>query len=318
MLQCEAYSPIRHLASILWPPWVDRDKAIFAMLTFALDGGGDENSDYLTVAGFASSIKDWDKFSAAWKARLDRDGIEFFRAVDANSFRGPFQHWHEREDRVRLRQSLFADLMDLIQSHAYRKFACTIINKAFRNSNNEMRQQFVESAYSLAARTCEKFGRHWCWSEWKGCPNMEIAFVFEAGDPGQNQGKLQERLRRDYGHIPPIFRPKKDTFRGDGVLEHGFIPLQAADWLAWEINRVTRDADAGKLGAESEMRWPMQQFMRKPIGPMGIYTAENFGLLDSMIELESKIVAWETQLGLNKNGVTLGGYDANAKGKAAR
>ena len=51
------------------------------MLTLAFDAGGDDGTDYMTVAGFASSLADWDHFSEKWKARLDRDGIAFFRAV---------------------------------------------------------------------------------------------------------------------------------------------------------------------------------------------------------------------------------------------
>jgi hypothetical protein len=65
---------------------MDRDKVIFVMLTFAFDAGGDDGTEYVTVAGFASSSKDWGEFSVKWKARLNKEGIEFFRAVDALVF----------------------------------------------------------------------------------------------------------------------------------------------------------------------------------------------------------------------------------------
>ncbi len=228
---------------------------------------------------------------------MDRDGIAFFRAVDANSFRGPFEHWRDLPNREQLRRTLFSDLMELIKSHAYRKFGCTIVNKEFQSTNSEQRQQFVECAYSLAARTCEKYARHWVMTEWRSCPEMEIASVFEAGDLGQ--GKLQERLRRDYGHIPPNFRPKKDTMREDGSIVHGFVPLQAADWLAWELNRAARDGYI-KPKLESELRWPMQQFFGRPDGYLGVYTPENLKAMDDMVSLEKKIISWETALGLAK------------------
>ncbi len=35
------------------------------MLTFAFDAGGDRETPTLTVAGFASSADDWDKFALA-------------------------------------------------------------------------------------------------------------------------------------------------------------------------------------------------------------------------------------------------------------
>jgi len=42
----------------------------------------------LTVAGFASSAEDWNKFTLAWTDRLKRDGIEFFHAADLDGFLG--------------------------------------------------------------------------------------------------------------------------------------------------------------------------------------------------------------------------------------
>src|SRR5713101_3789943 len=113
------------------------------MLTFAFDAGGDDGTEYMTVAGFASSAKDWDEFSQKWKARLEMDGIAFFRALDANSFRGPFEHWRDLPNKIELRQALFADLMDLIVRNTYRKFACTIVNKEFQDTNNEARLKFA-------------------------------------------------------------------------------------------------------------------------------------------------------------------------------
>ena len=186
------------------------------MLTLAFDAGGDDGTDYMTVAGFASSLADWDNFSEKWKARLDRDGIAFFCAVDANSFRGPFEHWRElaEKKRVELRKQLFSDLMEIIHSHTYQKISCTIVNKDYASTNNEARQEFAESAYSLAARTCEKHARHWMMNDpwWRSCRQLKVATVFELGDGGQDQGKLREG-RKDYGQIPPNFRPKRDTQR---------------------------------------------------------------------------------------------------------
>jgi hypothetical protein len=279
---------------------VNRKEAIFAMLTFAFDAGGDDGTEVITVAGFASSANDWDEFSTKWKDRLSKDGVAFFRAVDAASFRGPFEHLRQlaEQDRERIRRALFADLMEIIKSHVYAKFSCTIINKEYRDSSTEAREQFAESAYSMAARTCERYARRWVIDDWRMCPDIEIACIFEAGDLGQT--KLQERLRKDYGHIPPNFRPKKDTIREtDGVLVHGFVPLQAADWLAWELNSAAKKHLAGKLNSEDDLRWPMQEFLGRPVaGYLGTYTTENFSQQHDMLQLIDNIAAWETAIGI--------------------
>lgn len=316
-------SPVWHLAAILWPPSVDREKAVFAMLTLAFDAGGDADTDYLTVAGFASSVKDWDTFSEKWTERLRRDGIKFFRTVDANSFRGPFEHWRElpENERVDLRRKLFADLMDIIHSHIYQKFSCTVVNKDYASTDVRAREEFAESAYSLAARTCEKHARHWLMHDpwWASCRNIKIASIFELGDGDQNEGKLRERLQKEYGHIPPNFRPKKDTLRDDGTMEYGFVPLQAADWLAWELNRATRDYFSGKVQSESDMRWPMRQFLSRPSPFMGIYALDELKEMNERIDLINRIPHIATVLNPNKEGRdTLHGDDANAKGKTAQ
>ena len=263
------------------------------MLTIAFDCGGDDGTEYLTVAGFASSARDWDSFSEQWKKRLDQDGIAFFRTVDANALRGPFEHWRDlpEDESKRLRKNLFADLMDIIRRHIYQKFSCTIVNKAYAATENAARKEFAESAYSLAARTCEKNGRHWLMHDpyWANCKKMLIRAVFELGDGGQDEGKMKDRLRKEYGNIPPIFMPKKDTLRDDGTIEYGFVPLQAADWLAWEINRATQSLYSGKIDSLEETRWPMQQFLTPPSPFFRIYALEDFNKMNDMIDLISRV-----------------------------
>jgi hypothetical protein len=268
------------------------------MLIFAFDASGDETTPYMTVAGFASSANDWDEFSATWKNRLDQDGIAFFRAVDFASFRGPFQHWHDRPDRDQLRRLLSSDLMEILQAHVYHKFGCTVVNKDFANASDAVRKEFALRAYSLAGRTCEKYARKWAIEDWRLTREMKLALIFEAGDRGH--GALQGRLTRDGGHIPANFKPKRDTARDDGTIERGFVPLQAADWLAWEVNRATRDFYEGKVKSESELRWAMRRFLKAPVGFMGIYTLENFHEIEGRLQLQNEMVNWQIATGLSE------------------
>lgn len=288
----EPYSPIRHLATIVCPPWMDRDKVIFVMLTFAFDAGGDDRTEVLTVAGFASSTKDWDAFSLAWKERLDRDGVTFFRAVDAAHFRGPFQHWHGLPNREQLRRALFADLMTILKQHAYRKFGCTIINGAFQQMDAALKEEFALTAYSVAGRTCEKHAREWVLAEWKN-HDMPVELVFERGDKGQHL--LQKRLADDNCFLP-TFKPKLDTME-DGILQPGFIPLQAADWLAYELSLAMKQAESGKtVESTTELRWAMQEFLGIH-GNTGVFTIEDMQQFQKMLELTKDLRAWWASFG---------------------
>jgi hypothetical protein len=303
-------SPLAHLATIVCPPWLNRKGTIFAMITFAFDAGGDDKKPMLTVAGFASSTEDWDKFTIAWTERLGRDGITFFHATDLDAFWGPFKHLQDKPNRRDIRKNLCADLMGIIKSHTYRKFACTIVNKDFQQMTAELREEFALCAYSLAGRTCEKHLREYMRTEY--AKTTPFAVIFEEGDEGK--GKLQKRLAEDSG-LQINFRRKKDEVLDDGLIERGFVPLQAADWLAHELNLAAKKFP-GTLESESQLRWPMQQFLGPPFGYMGMYELEDLKEVEKGIDLTKKIMEWESAIGLTKKRDRLS-ENANAKGKTA-
>ena len=73
-------------------------------------------------------------------------------------------------------------------------------------------------------------------------------------------------------------RPKKDTMK-NGVLEPGFIPLQAAGILAYEISLAAK--------RENIDRWVATELMRMP-GHIGIFTAEDVKDLVGITSSESQ------------------------------
>jgi hypothetical protein len=75
------------------------------------------------------------------------------------------------------------------------------------------------------------------------------------------------------------------------------VPLQAADWLAWEVNRATQTFYEDKLESEEEMRWPMQEFLRLH-GYMGVYTPENIQDMEANIDIAKRITDWQIGAGL--------------------
>jgi hypothetical protein len=238
------------------------------MLIFAFDASGDDARPYQTAAGFVSSAADWEKFVIAWSRRLTQDDIEFFHAADLDNYWGPFRHWQDRPDRKRLRENLCADLMSILQSHVYQKFGSTVINDAFQKMDPKLREEFALCAYSLAGRTCEKQIREYVATHYT--THTEFAVHFEAGDKGK--GKLQKRIAQDSG-LQLNFTAKKD-----------YIPLQAADWLAYELNKMAGKFGGGDLVSESQLRWPMREFLRYPPGPLGFYTPEDIKEMEKKVE----------------------------------
>jgi hypothetical protein len=112
--------------------------------------------------------------------------------------------------------------------------------------------------------------------------------VFEDGDRGK--GKLQKRLSGD-GCFSPTFKPKKDVIE-EGIISHGFVPLQAADWFAYELSLAVKNAEAGKLAeSDEDYRWAFREFLKVP-GNAGVYTLGDMKQFEEMLELSKDLTEW--------------------------
>jgi hypothetical protein len=75
--------------------------------------------------------------------------------------------------------------------------------------------------------------------------------------------------------------------------------LQAADWLAYEISVAEKYLQEGKIDELSDLRWPMQQFLRIP-GEPTIYDEEDMSRFEKGLDLIKKIGIWERKLGVGR------------------
>ena len=96
------------------------------------------------------------------------------------------------------------------------------------------------------------------------------SLVYEDGDNGEES--LRKRLMED--EFVFSFQPKRDTVRKTGLISLGFVPLQAADILAYEVATGVRDGDFE--------RWPAVQLSGIP-GRIGIYEADDMPGLEERV-----------------------------------
>lgn len=239
----------------------------------AFDGSGKESQGCTVVAGFVSSVNDWVAFDKQWSERLKKDGLEYFHMVDFAACQGQFRAWRGDEQR---RVDLLSDLIGIIQSHVYRKFASSVSTPSLGRLSPENRRAFKMNAYVLAARSSVADV-----SLWKKTANMAhvpTAYVFEEGDEGE--GRLSERMRAD-GYQSPIFLPKTSYISADGALVEAFTPLQAADLLAYEIGKAIRDFE--QRGPLDRLRKPLEMLEQIP-GEIGEFTAKDMTALDNALK----------------------------------
>lgn len=262
------------------------EKVSIGMFTCAFDASGHEKDQrFLVVGGFVSSSKEWISFENSWNARLEADGLSYFRAEDFAHSTGPFASgWRRNEQR---RRRLLTDLVSIIQRHTFRKFGCIVENGSFLDKLSfEEREDYHLRAYALAGRGCCGQVRKWAASERiTYCPEL----FFEDGDLGKDE--LRRRLIDD-GFPEPIFRPKKERPMPGGLREPGYVPFQAADFYAYELFLgVKRD---------SESRWAMQQFRKIPQDPE-IYSIDDLENLKGLLGLSKAINEWSIKTGLLKS-----------------
>jgi len=240
------------------------------MFTAYFDASGSENDSrtpYLVVAGYLSTAEKWTVFSDLWTKRLQKDGLTYFRMSEYAHSIKEFEGWRPDEDR---RRRLLNDLIGLVKSYVVGMFGCVVKISAMQAMTNEARDRFHLTAYVLAGRNCAGEVAKWIHESAQGGEAPPCELIYEDGDTGQSA--LTKRLTED--EYPFSFKPKRDTMRKSGLIEPGFVPLQAADILAYEIAAGVRRGNF--------KRWPAVQLESIP-GRIGIFEEED------MPELESRL-----------------------------
>jgi len=173
------------------------------------DSGHPDDQEIVLVAGFLAPVKQWTLFENDWRRMLNRTGIDVFHMTD---FEASKQQPPKRKDAILLQ------LVSLIRARA-QFYVCTLVPmKDYRAINDIYAfEQFVGTPYAFAARTVVAVVNDWMQSNAR---DGTVRFVFEDGT--KHKGDFLDAMTRD--ELPlPDFRKKNEA-----------IPLQAADWFAWE------------------------------------------------------------------------------------
>jgi hypothetical protein len=219
--------------------------ATFAMInsyTFYGDAAGGSDQGFIVVAGYLSTYQKWLEFIGEWTVLLGAYGLPYFHMAEFAHFKGPFDQFKDDEGR---RSEFLSKAASLIRDHVERSFACRVEFASFsRVSRAYPLAEIAGVPYSCAARTCVTKVR-------KSLPRgTDVEFVFEDGDKGK--GELIRIMERD-GYPIPIFRPSRDRVV-KGHMVKALLPLQAADFAAYELRKAFKD-DPCEL-------WPVERYRR--------------------------------------------------------
>jgi hypothetical protein len=257
------------------PPWLPqgfsflsgfpeskRRRRPLVILQACIDESGTKNQDsYFTFAGFIAGAEDWASFSTDWQARLDAEPtLEYFKMREAaGNPSGAFKNWKREDVHEKVRE-----LVGVIKQHAKLAIHCA--------TNLQHFDDVLVSPKLLASPYASPYT--WSFSavlagvgyEAIDMKAEELEIIFDQHD------KYAPVVKRTYPVIkescdPELSRilPVEPMFRDD----HKFLPLQAADMLAWLFRKALN-------GERCEWEWIATELM--PYIPMAehssIFTAE--------------------------------------------
>ena len=225
-----------------------------------VDESGTRNQDTcLVLAGFISPAEEWAAFSNEWQACLDSPpSLRYFKMREAvNNPNGAFQNW--RRDAVR---NKVRALVEIIKRHAKTAIHCTTPIHAFdailgKDQAAPFTNPYIHNFAAIVA------GIGWEAIDQKA---EKLEIIFDEQDKYAPVIKniyplVKQKFDPDLGQILP-FEP---MFKSD----LDFLPLQAADMLAW----LFRNACNGK---RTEWEWIANELMA--VIPMShwssLYTAD--------------------------------------------
>jgi hypothetical protein len=220
-----------------------------AVFTAYFDASGTPNDTVLTMAGYVSDLKKWEKFNMRWQEILSSRGITTFHMTDCVSFRGEFSAWQDRRD---IRKKFISDLSLCARKFTNKRFSASVVMEDYNHVDAEYQlHEHIGYPYSLCGTSCIEHVRTWARN--CGVDMADISFVFEDGD--DHKGDFQEICKARFA-ITPLFHSKRD-----------FMPFQAADLAAWKTRHPIREAISNKPYTQAEvgtLLFHTKNYLREP------------------------------------------------------
>lgn len=213
------YSAFSHLRRSLF----SKGRDLYAMLTAYFDESGSSHTDKVfVVAGYVSSVNNWEKFEKRWTELLRQYEISKLHRSELENFQGEFKTWNP-EKRARFLRSAHA----IIKAYTYVGIGSAILKDHFAHGENKILLEKVGGPYTWCIHECLVAIRYWRENRSNRTP---IRCVFEKGLSGKSnlEFTLGSLLREC--HIDGWSFESKNC-----------IPLQAADVVAYEFYKFNHN-----------------------------------------------------------------------------
>ena len=185
-----------------------------------------ESSELTIVGGWLSTTDKWEKFDADWRIALAKAEVPYFHMKEFAPSAGEFASWKGYETK---RRNLIQRLVSIIGDYVEVGVCMVVEHVNFEKANSVYElEETMGNPYVICGKLCVERANEWLRVN-RGVP-FALRYIFEDGDEGKS------RLLRALANVPSVsFEPSRDL---PGRV--GLRPLQAADFVAWEINKAFR------------------------------------------------------------------------------
>jgi hypothetical protein len=190
------------------------------------ESGTHSGSEAVAVAGYVSTPDRWERFGQEWREALAAYNIEYFHMTDFANGTNPYKQWPKQKRRHR-----FERLVSIINKHALASVGIVIPVSFYESAMSPKAKRISGGPYGHAVRCCfmdlAKIDR----SNVVGHENVWIDYVFEAGVKGS--GMIVKTFRESAKNENTRNQFRLHSIRFEDKRQ--FVPLQAADILAYEL-----------------------------------------------------------------------------------
>ncbi len=194
------------------------------------ESGVHDDSPVLTVAAYLGTPGRWANFTDKWSATLDSRGVKIFHATDCSALQGEFSGW-----TVDDKNKFVAGLLPIIPEFIGVGFAAGIVMRDFDEALKERDE--LRSIFGTPYTMCFQWVLHEIVAYLNN--NLSSARVAIFHEKNDYYVEASDRFRWVKEHHDDGNNLLSITF---GTKED-YVPLQAADVLAYESNRRLRNID---------------------------------------------------------------------------
>ena len=223
------------------------------MLTVYLDESGTADSPMLVLAGYMADASKWTRFQREWRKILLEFQIPYFHMNECAHFRGPFEGWTESR-----RKDLLGRLAFTITTTAGWSLSCSIPMKDYNEVVPEWMRKRLVNPYFFCVWACFPIVFR-CYRGGK-ISGERIDFVFDhkAGAAGEARKILQ--FQRGAPLLTEDEKKALGSVRFDDDCK--VLPLQAADYLAYEVRKYRQGWTRQSLLAINDVRGAHEHLAR--------------------------------------------------------